>query len=45
LKARAIGLEALLYPVVVFLVAVFLLIGLGIYQRLSSLTEHEVREE
>lgn len=42
LKAGAISLEALLYPAALFLVAVFLLVGLGVYQRLSSLTEHEV---
>jgi len=42
LKAGAVDLESLVYPAILFLVAVLLLVGLGVYQRLSSLTEQEV---
>ena len=39
LKASSSDMRLLIYPSVLFLAAVFLLIGLGIYQRFSSLAE------
>ncbi len=38
-------LDHLIYPAALFMVAVFLLVGLGLYQRLSVLTETEVRKD
>lgn len=42
IKASTNGLSELIYPAALFLVAVLLLVGLGLYQRLSVLAETDV---
>ncbi|MCH9626018.1 MAG: hypothetical protein S4CHLAM123_12070 [Chlamydiales bacterium] len=44
IKASTSSLQELVYPSILFTVAILLLVGLGVYQRLSILTEAALEE-
>lgn len=44
IKASTSHLSELIYPATLFFVAVLLLVGLGLYQRLSVMAENEVKD-
>lgn len=44
IKASTTSIDDLLYPAALFMAATLLLIGLGVYQRLSVMTERDIGE-
>jgi H+/gluconate symporter-like permease len=44
LKASSLDMRLLVYPSILFLAAVSLLVGLGLYQRFSSLAEKDLKK-